>query len=71
MTKDTFVKIVRDIVSRSVTLHDSQLSKLNAIAREHSDPLDVSKAMEALRDLFGSDIDRKGYQEIEKRLSRY
>ncbi len=71
MTKDTFLKIVKDVVSRSVELHDSQLSKLNAIARECSDPLDVTKAMESLRDLFGDDLDRHGYQEIEKKLSRH
>ncbi|MEK9151659.1 MAG: hypothetical protein AAB547_03425 [Patescibacteria group bacterium] len=71
MTNDTFVRIVRGVAEAYGPLHSSTLSKITAAARKHGDPLDVSGAMEALRAIFGSTLDRQGYAAIEKKLSRY
>lgn len=71
MTQDTFVRLVRGIAEPYGPLQSSALSKIAAVARTHSDPLDVSGAMTALREIFGRTLDRQGYAAIEKKLSRY
>ena len=71
MTQDTFVRLVRGIAESYEPLQGSTISKITAVARKHSDPLDVSAAMQELRMIFGQTIDRQGYSAIEQKLSRY
>ena len=75
MTQDTFLKIVRPIIeSKSVSITDSKLSQLNALARRYSaEQADVAEAIQTIKSIFSGDfgLGRQEYGEIEKRLKRY
>lgn len=74
MTQDTFVKIIRSVTeAKGIKIFGSQLSKLNALARQYSrGEVSIQQAVETIRLIFQDDFHfgRHEYEEIAKRLKR-
>jgi hypothetical protein len=75
MTKDTFVKVVKQVIAeRGVTIFSSKESKLADIGRQvERHEIDIDEAVEKLRSAFSDEyvLERDAFSAIKKTLKRY